>query len=157
MRLTNLISILIFIIFITNGCCKQNKSNINVSKISNFYGEWEVIKTEKFGGTLIKDEEFNLFIKYSVIIKKNYIKYFDLDGESNVIYKYQKINNQFEEGVIQNKSTSAFYGFYTERKFINQYQVIDKNNELFCTFEVLDNDNLLFMESGRIIIMERKK
>lgn len=147
--------ILIFVVGVVIVFTKYSKGETAFSKIGNFYGEWRVIETQKFEGTLISNEKFKQLMGNPLIIEKNYMNFFGVEITSPT-YKYCKINNKIEEGVIQDKATSSFYGFYADREFIHQFQLI-KNNEIEGAFEVLSKEKLLFMVAGRIVIVNHKK
>lgn len=147
--------VFMFIVGIVIVFMRYPKGEVAFSKISDFYGEWSVVDTQKFGGTLISDEEFKRLMENPLIIEKDHMIVFGVEITSPT-YKYQRIDNKIVQGVIQDKTTSSFYGFYPDRKFIHQFRIM-RGSETEGVFEVLSKEKLLFMVAGRIVVAERKK
>lgn len=147
--------VFVFIVGIVVVFMKHPKGEVTFSKISDFYGEWSVVGTQKFGGTLISDEEFKRLMGNPLIIEKDRMIFFGVEITSPT-YKYQRIDNKIVRGVAQDKTTSSFYGFYPDRKFIHQFRVM-RGSETEGAFEVLSKEKLLFMVEGSVVVAERKK
>lgn len=134
---------------------KSNQAAFNYSKISNFYGVWIVTNVERYRGGLTTEKEARSYINKTMTISRD--RYISLISSlSNPIYQYRKINNKLPEGVVSQDRTSAFYGYKMERDTVHLFEVYDKD-EPFSSFEVISQNELLFMFDGWFFFLSRKQ
>lgn len=138
----------------THSNIKSNQATFDFSKISNFYGVWIITNVERYRGGLTTEKEAKNYINKTITISKNSFVFL-ISSVSNPIYKYRKIDDKFEEGVVPQDRTSSFYGYKMERDIIHLFEVYDKD-ELYTNFEVISPSELLFMFDGWFFFGSRK-
>lgn len=129
---------------------------VDFSRISNFYGQWQIINIEKYRGGLTTEVEAKEYIGQSITIADNEF-IFILEGKvKRPIYKYKKINNKLPEGEVPMNKTTAFYGFKGDRDYVYLFEVYD-SKEIFINIEIITYDEIIIPFDGWLLFLNRTK
>jgi hypothetical protein len=131
----------------------QEQTSFKVSDISTLYGDWKVFKVQEYRGGVTEKEEAEGYIGKTISIKKGIFSFMGIDLK-NPKYIFKEINNIVKEGVVPSEKTSSFYGYKTDRKTVNQYDIMSKTGK-FTYFEVIEKNLLLFPYDGWFIFVKK--
>ena len=141
------------IIFSAPACSSEVVIDKNVKA---FYGKYAITGLEQYGGGMTTEKEANEKIEKEVYICPKRFT----DSDNNIKsprYGYEAVNVEFEEGVVQSKSDSTFYGFMPERKFIHYLYLFSQDNpeNIYQRYERIGNDKIMKTQDGYFYFMSK--
>ncbi len=122
--------------------------------MNRFYGNYKVVDAQRYSGGLTSDADSKLKIGMIYSVCPNAFKGLS-SSLYQPLYKYSSIPYVFEDGVVESKNYSTYYGFYDDRKSIDVVSVVDsKSKDIYTFFEIIDSDTILTSFDGFIYIMK---
>jgi hypothetical protein len=162
-----IVMILLSVLLLIMSCNAEEKelkkapsSNDNdIMKVETHFGKYYITGYEKYGGGITTDEYANNLINTEVIISEKLFKIRDKEIK-NPKYKTSIYNVPQEEGNIDPRDLSIFYGFEADRKIIYKLSVFDPEDaepHPYMTLEILEIGKYLDMHDGRFYFINKEK
>jgi hypothetical protein len=161
--ITILLSVLLLVV-----CCNAEEkelktapslNNRDIMKVETHFGKYYITGYEQYGGGITTDEYANSLINTEVIISEKLFKIREVEIK-NPKYKITVYNVPQEEGNIDPRDLSIFYGFEANRKIIYKLSVFRPENNYarpYITLEILEIGKYLEMEDGRFYFINKEK
>ena len=114
-----------------------------------YYGIYEIISVEKYRGGLTTQEEANKKIGFSITLCPTNFS----DGDHTIakpIYRKSRKLILKEEGVVPSDRNSAFYGFMSNREYIEYISIFepDDTKSIYSQYEVIGKNILMESYDG---------
>lgn len=138
---------------------KPSTNNNDIMKVETHFGKYYITGYEKYGGGITTDEYANNLINTEVIISEKLFKIEEYEIK-NPKYKITIYNVPKEEGNIDPRDLSIFYGFEDNRKIIYLLSVFRPENNYarpYITLEILEIGKYLDMNDGRFYFINKEK
>ncbi len=121
--------------------------------MNKFYGNYKVTDAKRYSGGLTDDADAKLKIGMIYSVCPGAFK--GLRGSLyQPLYDFSSTPYTLEDGVVESKNYSTYYGFYNDRKSIDVVSIVDsKSKETYTFFEIIDSNTILTSFDGFIYIM----
>ncbi len=141
------------ILFSATACSSEPTNSHN---LVGFYGKYVITGVEQYRGGMTTEKEAKSKIKKEVFICPE--KFIDADNQFKLPrYDYEAVNVEFEEGVVQSKYHSTYYGFMAERKLIHYLYLFSQDNpeNIYQKYETIGKDQIMKSQDGYFYFMKK--
>ena len=133
------------------GCANSRSTterpvNVAADSPARILGTWTITKVQKYRGGLTSEQEANALVgKRMEVGRERFV--FPGSDVQNPKYAFRRVDNRPEEGVVPSEQTSSFFGYRTDREFVDVVDVSDAEGP-YCSFELIETNVLLFPDDG---------
>ena len=123
----------------------------NDYNMSNFYGNWKVVKIDRIAGSRLLPTNAVSQVTQTIRLEKDKINLLGYVSK-NVTYKEKTIQiNKEHRG---DRTMTIYYGHLPERKRLHQESAY-KDDFIFINFEIIDSRHIVFLLLGHVYTLKR--